>query len=238
MIAGNSLWHLITQTDGISKTVMFTLLVMSIICWTIFLCKLFLFHVKKRDLRVMLTNLKMVGSVDDMMKIASRSRGTFSGYFMLNNLNYFNNLPNKNSAYNGESDQIYVHIEQSIEQLIIEEERYLPFLSTSATVSPLLGLFGTIWGLIHAFIGISEAQVADIATVAPGIAEALTTTLAGLIVAVPALVMSNYLMVQVRHIENQLVRLGDCIGRVCTSHLPKMEKVCVELSATGEKELQ
>ena len=78
------------------------------------------------------------------------------------------------------------------------EESYLPFLFTSASVSPLLGLFGTVWGLVHAFIRISEKQSADITTVAPGIAEALITTLAGLLVAVPALVMYHYLIAQIR----------------------------------------
>lgn len=62
---------------------------------------------------------------------------------------------------------------------------------------------------MHAFIRISEKQSADIATVAPGIAEALITTLAGLLVAIPALVMYHYLMSQVRIIERQLFVIAD-----------------------------
>jgi len=72
-----------------------------------------------------------------------------------------------------------------------------------------LGLFGTVWGLVHAFIRISEKQSADITTVAPGIAEALITTLAGLLVAIPALVMYHYLMSEIRTIERQLFILAD-----------------------------
>ena len=71
-------------------------------------------------------------------------------------------------------------------------------LSVSAAVSPLLGLFGTVWGLVHAFVRIGELQTADIATVAPGIAEALITTLAGLMVAIPALVMYHYVANKIR----------------------------------------
>jgi biopolymer transport protein ExbB len=64
-------------------------------------------------------------------------------------------------------------------------------LSTTASVAPLLGLFGTVWGLVHAFMNIAATQSADITAVAPGIAEALITTIAGLLVAIPALVMYN-----------------------------------------------
>jgi biopolymer transport protein ExbB/TolQ len=83
----------------------------------------------------------------------------------------------------------------------------------------LLGLFGTVWGLIHAFIRISEKQAADITVVAPGIAEALITTLAGLIVAIPALIMYNYLIVRVRHIETQMVQLADRIAFIAQQTL-------------------
>jgi biopolymer transport protein TolQ len=102
-------------------------------------------------------------------------------------------------------------IDQSLDELVHEEESYLPLVSTSAGVSTLLGLFGTIWGLIHAFIRISQMQSADIATVAPGIAEALITTLAGLMVAIPSTVMYNVLVVQVRKLEHKYLMLADKI---------------------------
>ena len=61
--------------------------------------------------------------------------------------------------------------------------------------------FGTVWGLIHAFMGIAQQKSADISAVAPGIAEALITTLGGLIIAIPALVMFNYLTSEVRKLK-------------------------------------
>jgi biopolymer transport protein TolQ len=94
---------------------------------------------------------------------------------------------------------------QTIDDMLHQEESYLPFISTCGGVATLLGLFGTIWGLVHSFVRISELQSADIATVAPGIAEALITTLVGLMVAIPAVVMFNYLSVQVRDVEQRLV---------------------------------
>src|SRR5207253_6860426 len=101
------------------------------------------------------------------------------------------------------------NIDSSIETVLTQNEEYLAILSSSAAVGPLLGLFGTVWGLVHAFIRISETQVADIATIAPGIAEALITTLAGLMVAIPALIMFNYLQTKIRSIEYHLIIVAD-----------------------------
>jgi biopolymer transport protein TolQ len=85
----------------------------------------------------------------------------------------------------------------------------LPLLSTAAAASPLLGLFGTVWGLIHAFMAIAEHHSADIAAVAPGIAEALIATLGGLVVAIPALAMYVYLHGRVKLLEQEVVELSD-----------------------------
>ena len=79
----------------------------------------------------------------------------------------------------------------------------------SAAVGPLLGLLGTVWGLVHSFIDISQKQSADIVTVAPGIAEALITTIAGLLVAIPAVMLFYYVLSKVKAIESQLYMIAD-----------------------------
>ncbi len=106
-------------------------------------------------------------------------------------------------------EQLEIVTNQTIDNLLIEEETYLPILGTSASVAPLIGLFGTIWGLIHAFIDISQEKSADIATVAPGMAEALIITLAGLVVAIPALVAFHYFANELRKYELCLTELSD-----------------------------
>ena len=70
-------------------------------------------------------------------------------------------------------------------------ERRLPFLATTASVSPFIGLFGTVWGIMKAFEEIGQQGSASLATVAPGISEALITTAAGLFAAIPATVFFN-----------------------------------------------
>ena len=70
-------------------------------------------------------------------------------------------------------------------------ERHLAFLASTGSVSPYVGLFGTVWGIMHAFSGLSNMQQATLAAVAPGIAEALVATAIGLFAAIPAVVAYN-----------------------------------------------
>jgi biopolymer transport protein TolQ len=71
-------------------------------------------------------------------------------------------------------------------------ERRVTFLATTASVTPFVGLFGTVWGIMNAFTDIAKAQSSSLAVVAPGIAEALITTAAGLAAAIPAAVFFNF----------------------------------------------
>jgi biopolymer transport protein TolQ len=81
-------------------------------------------------------------------------------------------------------------------------ERYMNFLATVGSVAPFLGLFGTVWGIMNSFTAIAMSNNTNITVVAPGIAEALSTTALGLIAAIPAVVAFN-------KFNNELVRYGD-----------------------------
>jgi biopolymer transport protein TolQ len=78
-------------------------------------------------------------------------------------------------------------------------ERYLPFLATTASAAPFIGLFGTVWGIMSAFHGIGQQGSASLAVVAPGISEALIATAAGLGAAIPAVIGYNYYVNRVKH---------------------------------------
>jgi biopolymer transport protein ExbB len=84
-------------------------------------------------------------------------------------------------------------------------------LATIGATAPFVGLFGTVWGIMNAFIGISQAHTTNLAVVAPGIAEALLATALGLIAAIPAVVIYNYL---VREIASYRALLGDASAQV------------------------
>ena len=83
------------------------------------------------------------------------------------------------------------------------------FLATSANISPLIGLLGTVWGVMYSFISIGKQGTASIAVVAPGIAEALITTIAGLCVAIPAMVGHNFLTGGINQCLDYLDRISE-----------------------------
>ncbi len=82
-----------------------------------------------------------------------------------------------------------------------ELERKLGFLATTASVTPFIGLFGTVWGIMNAFRSIGASGSASLAAYAPGIAEALVATAAGLFAAIPAVIGYNHFLGRLRHVE-------------------------------------
>ena len=85
-----------------------------------------------------------------------------------------------------------------------EAESNLSFLASVASVSPYVGLFGTVWGIMHAFTGLASLQQVTLATVAPGIAEALVATAIGLFAAIPAVVAYNRFAHDIDRVANKL----------------------------------
>jgi biopolymer transport protein TolQ len=83
-------------------------------------------------------------------------------------------------------------------------ERGMSWLATTAGVTPFIGLFGTVWGIIDAFSNLGTAGAASLRAVAPGIAEALITTAAGLFAAIPALIAYNYFLQDIRDLAQRL----------------------------------
>jgi biopolymer transport protein ExbB/TolQ len=212
IFSGNALWQLVTQADTISRLVLLLLLCLSIACWAIFVGKLALLYVKQRQLTDVNKKITKAKTISDLAEISTTANNTAPGYFIAKNLSFAKELTHnsplqKIGAY--EWELLERNIDNTIESLSLHNEEYISILSTCAAVGPLVGLFGTVWGLIHSFMSISEAQVADIATIAPGMAEALITTLAGLVVAIPALVMFNYLHTKTRALEHSLIVLAD-----------------------------
>lgn len=217
---GNSLWYLVKQSDLITKVILLILLFMSILCWAVFFYKVIMFRIKRRQLEDAITSLKRVNTLEGLVTLASRFADTVPGYLISSCLLDFKHAVNKSETASVVilSGKAFERLQASIDAIVMDmvalEESYAPMLSISAAISPLLGLFGTIWGLVHSFVRIGELQTADIATVAPGIAEALITTLAGLMVAIPALAMYHYVVNKVRIIERLLFVCSDQVSMI------------------------
>jgi biopolymer transport protein ExbB len=92
-------------------------------------------------------------------------------------------------------------------------------LATIGSTAPFVGLYGTVWGIMNSFIGISEAHTTNLAVVAPGIAEALLTTAAGLVAAIPAVVIYNFFARALTGYRAALADLSACVQRMVSRDL-------------------
>jgi len=104
-------------------------------------------------------------------------------------------------------------------------ERYLPFLATTASATPFIGLFGTVWGVMSAFHGIGQQGSASLAVVAPGISEALIATAAGLGAAIPAVMGYNYFVNRVKHWATEMEGFTLDLLNVLARPVPKARPV-------------
>ncbi|MEE9203494.1 MAG: MotA/TolQ/ExbB proton channel family protein [Nitrospirales bacterium] len=90
-------------------------------------------------------------------------------------------------------------VEYILQGQITRQEAYLPFLATTGNITPFIGLLGTVVGIINAFTEIGRQGTASLAAVAPGVAEALVATAAGLFTAIPAVIAYNYFLTRIRN---------------------------------------
>lgn len=217
MLLGNSLWHLVAQADAMTKFVLFGLLVASIVCWTVIFYKLVLLNLKKKQLQEVIKKLKTTDTLAELVSLTNKELKGYPGYLLSEQLMAAKEVLDraaKTSVTHQEAMMLDEQRMNIIEEMLYIEETYLPVLAVTAAVAPLVGLFGTVWGLTHSFISISEKQAADIVTIAPGIAEALLTTLGGLMVAIPVAVMYHYLKGQVEKVEYNLLKISEKVHTI------------------------
>ncbi len=199
---GNDVVNLVLQSGILAKIVLLILLLFSLASWGVMLDKWFLFRRTMNSSTKFLSLFKNAEDFDAVMqRLRSRepeplSRIFISGY---KTLEPYRDSPNGLSVLRPRSMAL---LELTLDDAIMVEmqilEKRISFLGTCGGVTPFIGLFGTVWGIMNAFRGIGMAGSASIAAVAPGIAEALITTAAGLIAAVPAVIGYNYFLGKVR----------------------------------------
>lgn len=199
------LFDLIASASLVSQLVLFVLLLFSILSWAIILYKWRLFRtIRKQDRRF----LTIFEALDDPKEV--RRRGATIAKSPLSDLfteAYRSALHDEGMPVqrtDGASRRLERGLRQISDRQLLQEEEYLSGLATVANVSPFVGLFGTVFGIIQAFQEIGRHGSASIAAVAPGVAEALVATAAGLLAAIPAVVAYNYFLNQIRRHATQL----------------------------------
>ncbi len=121
-------------------------------------------------------------------------------------------------------DGRYRAMRVSMSREVDELETHLPLLATIGSISPYIGLFGTVWGIMHAFIALSAVKNASLAMVAPPIAEALIATAMGLFAAIPAVVAYNRFSTKVERLDNVYVNFMDEFSTILNRQLGSSSK--------------
>ena len=191
---GSEITGLIDSSGLVAKAVLLVLLVFSVASWAIIFSKAGLFRrARVQSNRFMRTfrkseRLQDVAAVVDQFK-PSPLVGVFEGaYDELRKQAAFSiRMPALQRATQIASSEELTHLESR-----------LPWLAITGAVTPFIGLFGTVWGIIDAFHGLGTAGGATLRAVAPGISEALITTAAGLFAAIPAVIAYNIFMQNIR----------------------------------------
>jgi biopolymer transport protein ExbB len=187
-----SIWGMFMSADRVVKAVMVGLVLASLLTWTVCLAKTVEVAYARRRAR---RTVRIIASAESLSAAADRL-GSRSGpaAFMVRSAGeeMRRSLPAVDYAGDGGLKERVVSRLLRIEaQAGRRLTRGTGLLATVAAISPFVGLFGTVWGIMNAFIGISQSQTTNLAVVAPGIAEALLATAFGLVAAIPAVVIYN-----------------------------------------------
>jgi len=181
-------WGMFMQADWVVKTVMIGLAIASIVTWTVWLVTSLELMGAKREARRVRALLAAAPSLHEALASAPQKDGPVRDLIAAaaHEVDLSNGLP---------ADGIKERVASRLERIEAAAARYATrgtgILATIGSTAPFVGLFGTVWGIMNAFIGISKTQTTNLAVVAPGIAEALLATAIGLVAAIPAVVIYN-----------------------------------------------
>ena len=128
-------------------------------------------------------------------------------------------------SLDGRLEAAKISVERVLEQTSTNEIRHLEgwlgFLATTANVCPLIGLFGTVWGILGAFQAVALEGSAAISSLAPGVSTALMTTVAGLIAAIPSVIFYNYMLNKVQHLVRRMDSFGMEVSNIIQKQIMK-----------------
>lgn len=199
------------SADIIVQGVMVGLAFASLVTWTIWLAKSFEVFLANRRLRQLISDIGSAPSLAEAYVRAGSAHGV--GPALINAAATEVHLSSDAPDSLGMKDRVATRLGRIEVAAAREMNKGTGIVATIAATAPFVGLFGTVWGIMNSFIGISKSQTTNLAVVAPGIAEALLATAIGLIAAIPAVIIYNQLA---RAIAGYRALAGDTSALVLT----------------------
>lgn len=207
---------LILHGDWITRSVLLVLVVLSLLSWGIMLAKWRAFRVAERNGRAFVADFERARDLDEAMSLAHRAKpNPFTSVFR-RAMQFLSETKPALGATNERTARLSGSQVEAL-RLVLDAESgkasdelgaFIPWLATVGSVSPLIGLFGTVLGVIDSFTGIAERGSGNLGAVAPGIAIALTATAAALAVAIPAAFAYNMFAARLNRYDSALEGFG------------------------------
>ena len=202
-------WGMFASADILVKLVMIGLAFASVVTWTVWLAKTIELFTVKRATQRALSAISQARSLSEAIKLAGSAPNAVTRLLETAVMEI------RMSADTVDKEGIKERIASRLDRLEAADARRITrgtnIIATIGATAPFVGLFGTVWGIMNSFIGISKSHTTNLAVVAPGIAEALLATAFGLFAAIPAVVIYNLFA---RSITGYRALLGDASAEV------------------------
>ena len=207
-----TVWSLVSDASLLVQAVMLSLLLASLLSWYLILQRSAVLRRSERLLKDFQQRFRSGNDLALLTREGSDELDTDAGLQRIFQAGYHEFIQLKREP--GIAGELVIDgVERSLLVAISEQEEHLekglPFLATVGSVSPYIGLFGTVWGIMNSFIGLSQVQQATLSTVAPGIAEALIATAIGLFAAIPAVIAYNRFSARVATLTTRYYGFGN-----------------------------
>jgi len=218
-LAELSPWSMFLQADIVVKAVMVGLALASVITWTILIAKKIELGRARWRLRTALKSIAEARSMSEA-QLALGDKTSPLSMLLAAALREA-----RISAGLASDEGIKERAASSFSEIVRAESRHMRhgmgFLATIGATAPFIGLFGTVWGIMNSFIGISKSQTTNLAVVAPGIAEALLATAIGLVAAIPAVIIYNHFSREIKVYLEMVARASGAAGRLLSRDLDR-----------------
>ncbi|SEM68376.1 tonB-system energizer ExbB [Bradyrhizobium sp. OK095] len=212
-------WVMFMSADVVVKAVMIGLAFASLMTWTVLIAKSFELSVASAKLRSALKKIAEARSLAEAQMALGAKEGILPSFLAAA-------LREARMSAGLSSDTgIKERAASSFQEIMRAEARRIRIgmgvLATIGSTSPFVGLFGTVWGIMNSFIGISKSQTTNLAVVAPGIAEALLATAIGLVAAIPAVIIYNHFSRVTKSYLELVSRASGAAGRLLSRDLDR-----------------
>lgn len=190
------------RSGAMAKGILLILFLFSIVLWAIMATKFISFRRAGRESEDFLKGFKNETKPSYLLSLCKRFRQ--SHLVRVLKAGYLDEANPGGYRRRLSSGDIRENLERAISNEVLHLEEMLVFLAIGGSACPLLGLLGTVWGVMNAFLGMETYHSATISAVAPGISDALITTIAGLAAAIPAVVAYNYFVNRIRVMTTEM----------------------------------